>query len=102
MGCFPFFVFLFTNGNWETGRFSFLFFSFQNENPLAAKYTDPKATVPSTGSQDEVAGRACVRIHPSSSGQPAGFLCGVDSSKKKVDMNIGQFIYGRFLANAIA
>ena len=40
MGCFPFFVFLFTNGNWETGRFSFLFFSFQNENPLAAKYTD--------------------------------------------------------------
>ena len=37
-GCF--FVFLFLNGNWETARFPILVFSFQNENPLAAKYTD--------------------------------------------------------------
>ena len=40
MGGFPFFVFLFLNGNWETARFPILVFSFQNENPLAAKYTD--------------------------------------------------------------
>ena len=37
---FPFFVFLLLDSSRETARFQILFFSFQNENPLAAKYTD--------------------------------------------------------------
>ena len=40
MGHFRIFVFLSLYGNRETARFPILFFSFQNENPLAAKYTD--------------------------------------------------------------
>ena len=40
MGHFRIFVFLSLYGNRETARFPILVFLFQNENPLAAKYTD--------------------------------------------------------------
>ena len=45
MGHFRIFVFLSLYGNRETARFPILVFSFQNENPLAAKYTDPRGAV---------------------------------------------------------
>ena len=44
MGNFRIFVFLSLYGNRETARFPILVFSFQNENPLAAKYTDRDAS----------------------------------------------------------